>query len=81
MNMNDLNDLRKEVSSVDDEIINLLLDRFCLTHCIGRIKRKLNIPIENLDVEESKLADIPDKLKSIYQEIFKVSKQCQSTIE
>lgn len=79
--MRTLNDLREEVSAIDNEIYVLLAERFAITDEIGLIKKRLGLPIENLEVEARKLAEYPDELKSIYKEIFKVSKQCQSIIE
>lgn len=72
---------RSTVEDIDYEIYKLLERRFEITNEIGRIKKKEGIPIEDLKVEANKLAAVPDMLKSIYQEIFKVSKQCQNTIE
>lgn len=80
MNMTSLEDLREEVQAIDNEIEVLLYDRFVLTNHIGRLKKKLGLKIENLQVENSKLASMPDELKLIFKEIFKVSKQCQTTI-
>lgn len=80
MNISSLEDLREEVQAVDNEIEVLLYDRFVLTNNIGRLKKKLGLPIENLQVENNKLASMPDELKLIFKEIFKVSKQCQNTI-
>lgn len=80
MNMSSLEDLREEVQAIDNEIEVLLYDRFVLTNHIGRLKKKLGLKIENLQVENSKLASMPDELKLIFKEIFKVSKQCQTTI-
>lgn len=80
MNISSLEDLRKEVQAIDNEIEVLLYGRFVLTNNIGRLKKKLGLPIENLQVENNKLASMPDELKLIFKEIFKVSKQCQNTI-
>lgn len=80
MNMSCLNDLREEVKAIDKELEVLLYDRFVLTNQIGRIKKAEGLPIENLEVETSKIASMPDELKLIFKEIFKVSKQCQTTI-
>lgn len=79
--MNTLDDLREEVQGIDNEIEVLLLERFTITDEIGRIKKKHGLPIENLEVEATKLASMTPELRCIYREIFKVSKQCQSTIE
>lgn len=76
-----LNSLRSRVEHIDYDIHKLLMSRFDLTNEIGQIKKENGLPIENLEVETIKLAAIDPKLKSIYQEIFKVSKQCQNTIE
>lgn len=80
MNISSLEDLREEVQAIDNEIEVLLYDRFVLTNNIGRLKKKLGLPIENLQVENTKLASMSDELKLIFKEIFKVSKQCQNTI-
>lgn len=80
MNISSLEGLREEVQAIDNEIEVLLYDRFVLTNNIGRLKKKLGLPIENLQVENNKLASMPDELKLIFKEIFKVSKQCQNTI-
>lgn len=80
MNISSLEDLREEVQAIDNEIEVLLYDRFVLTNNIGRLKKKLGLPIENLQVENNKLASMPVELKLIFKEIFKVSKQCQNTI-
>ncbi|UEP19311.1 hypothetical protein [Klebsiella phage vB_KpnM-VAC36] len=80
MNISSLEDLLAEVQAIDNEIEVLLYDRFVLTNNIGRLKKKLDLPIENLQVENNKLASMPDELKLIFKEIFKVSKQCQNTI-
>lgn len=80
MNTTSLEDLREEVQAIDNEIEVLLYDRFVLTNHIGRLKKKLGLKIENLEVENSKLASMSDELKLIFKEIFKVSKQCQTTI-
>lgn len=80
MNISSLEDLLAEVQAIDNEIEVLLYDQFVLTNNIGRLKKKLGLPIENLQVENNKLASMPDELKLIFKEIFKVSKQCQNTI-
>lgn len=79
--MTELDGLREEVQAIDDEIEVLLLERISITDEIGRIKKKHGLPIENLGIEAKKLASMIPELRSIYREIFKVSKLCQSTIE
>lgn len=79
--MIELDDLREEVQAIDNEIEVLLLERLAITDGIGRIKKKHGLPIENLEIEAKKLAEITPELRCIYREIFKVSKLCQSTIE
>lgn len=79
--MIELDDLREEVQAIDNEIEVLLLERLAITNGIGRIKKKHGLPIENLEIEAKKLADMTPELRCIYREIFKVSKLCQSTTE
>ena len=76
-----LNHYRAQVEDIDYEIHKLLTERFKVTGLIGKVKIELNLPIENLKVEAFKLKAVDPMLKSIYQEIFNVSKQCQSIIE
>lgn len=79
--MNILDDLRKEVQLIDDQIANLLSGRFVVTNCIGALKKRRGLPIENLELEDKKIALMAPELQLIFKEIFKVSKQCQNTIE
>ena len=69
-----------EVEDNDYEIYKLLERRFKVTDMIGALKKKHNLPIENLEVEAFKLAAVPDELKSIYQFIFNESKKRQEVI-
>ncbi|ARW57462.1 hypothetical protein [Serratia phage X20] len=75
-----LDTMRSEVEDIDYEIYKLLERRFKVTDMIGSLKKKHNIPIENLEVEAFKLAAVPNELKSIYQFIFNESKKRQEVL-
>lgn len=80
MSLYSLDNLRNEVSLIDEKIVKLLKKRFVITNDIGTVKKINNIPIENLFIEADKLASIDPMLQSIFEEIFKVSKWRQTTM-
>ncbi|AHY25006.1 hypothetical protein AVV36_gp044 [Pectobacterium bacteriophage PM2] len=80
MSLYSLDNLRNEVSLIDEKIVKLLKKRFVITNDIGTVKKVNNIPIENLFIEADKLASIDPMLQSIFEEIFKVSKWQQTTM-
>ncbi|BBC78086.1 Hypothetical protein KNT65_gp038 [Escherichia phage EcS1] len=75
-----LNVMRNEIEDIDYEMHKLLERRFKVTDAIGSLKKKHNLPVENLEVEAFKLAAVPDELKSIYQFIFNESKKRQEVL-
>ena len=78
-----LADLRKEIDTVDDELVNLLAKRFAVVREIGKLKKLQQIqPLDERrwkDVlqkitEKAKNRDIPqDLVKKIYDEIHKTA--------
>jgi len=85
----DLTQYRSKIAQLDDEIIDLLIKRFELTDEIGIIKKKNNIPIENISVEKQVLERLTAKsnkkidnalVSTIYTEIFNHSKNRQRRI-
>lgn len=83
---NKIKELRNEIDSIDDRIIELLEERFLVSKYIGKIKQ--NFEKEVLDTEREK--EIIDRLaqktkilnretlRLIYENIFKVSRKIQS---
>jgi|TARA_B100001094_G_scaffold83046_1_gene79367 chorismate mutase/prephenate dehydratase len=83
---NKIKELRNEIDSIDDRIIELLEERSLVSKYIGKIKQ--NFEKEVLDTEREK--EIIDRLaqktkilnretlRLIYENIFKVSRKIQS---
>ena len=83
---NKIKELRNEIDSIDDRIIELLEERALVSKYIGKIKQ--NFEKEVLDTEREK--EIIDRLaqktkilnretlRLIYENIFKVSRKIQS---
>lgn len=81
-----MNDLRKKINKCDDEIIELLIERFNIAKSIGQFKEDHELPIEDLQREkeiinhlEGKLSneDAGEYIVNIYREIFAQSKAYQ----
>ena len=77
--MKDLNSLRNKIDKIDNEIIDLLNDRFNVVKEIGEYKKENNIPVEDktreeiiLQILDTKLSDSPykEEIKNIYKELF-----------
>ena len=84
--MKDLNSLRNKIDKIDNEIIDLLNDRFDVVKEIGEYKKENNIPVEDkireeiiLQILDTKLSDSPykEEIKNIYKELFTQSKNKQ----
>ncbi len=78
----DIEDLRTKIDLIDDEIINLLDERFKVTDEIGKIKKNKNILIQDNKREEEILKKIQKKskieeLSTIYKTIISCSKKRQ----
>lgn len=78
INENPLEFFRKEISRIDDEIIELLLKRFDFSCVIGKFKKENKIPIVSVDTYKSvmtkyrfSLADYGEELYSLIHEISK----------
>lgn len=81
-----LNDLRKNIDSVDSEIIHLLCKRFEISKKIGQIKKESNINILDSNREEEVKKGWKSttskglNLLPILESILIVSKQVQSEL-
>lgn len=84
--MKDIEDLRKHIDEIDDEISNLFVERMKLCEEIGKIKAAEHMPVEVSSRENEVIARVtsgkPEKLKKyielLYSEIFAFSKKYQS---
>jgi len=84
--MNDLNDLRKKIDKIDDDIIKLLSERFAVVKNIGEYKKERGLDVFDQDRETAILNKISDKINNpeyrghilkIYAEILNASKSMQ----
>jgi chorismate mutase len=75
-NLNDeqLNEIRKKIDILDNQILELIEDRFELVEKVAQIKKKKNLPIRDLAREEEILdskiqkTDLPEKfVKNFYR--------------
>lgn len=78
----ELNEIRKRIDAIDDQIINLLSERIRLAIQTAGLKSNVEDPAREKEVLERLLslcgdAIDPDFIKLIYLEIFKESKKQQ----
>lgn len=80
--MNSLDKYRKEIDKIDDNIIELLEQRFNLVVEIGQYKKENNLPVFDAKRESAIKKKITtkkyqDSLSNIYDTILKESKTIQ----
>ncbi len=81
--MNNLDNLRKEIDAIDEELLALFAKRFGIVKEIGQLKKAQGIPAQNKEREGQVLKKIGEKArqlslnedtaKSIWMTIFKES--------
>ncbi|TRW27803.1 chorismate mutase [Criibacterium bergeronii] len=81
----DLNNLRKEIDKIDDQIVELFLKRMEVSKEIAEIKKTIGKNIfdgkreqEVLDKVSSKSGEMSDYIKQLYKEIMRLSKDYQT---
>lgn len=80
-----LDKFRNELNSIDDEIIKLFEKRMLISEKIGNYKRENNLGLTDLSREKEVVNALENKIDSkfkfavnpLYEEIFKLSKECQ----
>ena len=74
MNKNVIKELRNNIDKVDDQIFDLILERFDYVEKIGNIKKEMNIPVNDKAREEIIIERLSEKLstKINYKEIKKI---------
>ena len=76
------------MNEIDEQIIELLDERFDLSWEIGGYKKEHSIPVTDQKTENSKLAFIDkiaseenaENIKAVYRKIFEESKKIQNNI-
>ena len=83
----DLTELRKEIDSVDEELIPLLVRRMKLSEQVAEYKLGNGIPVMNGEREREILAkvaersgDTGDAVKAVYAAILEASRALQQTL-
>lgn len=82
----DLNDIRKQIDQIDDEMISLYQKRMSLAKEVAMVKRETNLPLENPIREKEIINRITSSLndeiklfaKQFYETLFETSKAYQS---
>lgn len=80
--MNRLDELRKKIDEIDQELMKLIDERYRLTKDVGIIKAKLAVPVTNNSREEEILNKASnylysDEIVSLYKEMFLLNKNYQ----
>ncbi len=82
-----LDNLRKQIDDIDQQIAKLLDHRLHLCATIGQTKKQKDLPIENSAREKEILNNIkemnlthPNHIQEIMRSIFKESKDLQNTV-
>lgn len=84
--MSDLNDIRKNIDAIDDQIVDLFLKRMDVADDIATYKKENNLPVLDRGRERAKIASIlekvPDDRKtyamSLFNTLFEASRSEQS---
>ena len=84
----DLQDLRKQIDEVDDDLVRLFQMRMDISAEIARYKQQHNIPVYDPKREQQKLCDLAGKVKegrepcvvALYSLLFELSRAEQQRI-
>ena len=69
--MNDLDNLRKKIDEIDDNIVKLLLERFAVVKNIADYKKEHGIEIFQKNRETEILKNIADKIDKTKNQAYK----------
>lgn len=83
-----LNALRAEIDEIDSQLLILLCKRFGVSIRIGMHKKSCDLPVFVPEREELLLNKLskspectfPEEIKSVYTEIFKISRRLQQNL-
>ena len=82
-------ELRQKIDTLDEEIIQLLKKRMGISKEVGKLKEKLDIPVEDMGREQEIIDRLTqqaginlseEQLIRIFTAVFKSSKQIQSWV-
>lgn len=85
--MNTLEDLRKKIDSIDDQLLQLLHERIVVMKQVGQAKKEEHLTIRDYQRESQKIADIEQKasildipqtlVKNIWKLFFEISEEVE----
>lgn len=83
--MRDLNEIRKEINSIDEQLVKLFVQRMDCSKAVAEYKKANNIPILNVDREQEVLdraaaesGDYASYTRRLYEKIMKLSRDLQN---
>ena len=84
----DLNDYRKQIDKIDDELIRLFKERMNAAREIALYKKEHDLPVLNTGREQEILASIKDKAgveldfyaQKLYTTLFELSRAYQESV-
>ena len=84
----DLQELRKEIDAIDDQIVRLFCQRMDVSAKIGAYKKARNLPVFVPEREQAKLSDVSSKatpgmeqaVQELYSRIFQLSRGIQDEV-
>ena len=84
----DLQELRKEIDAIDDQLVSLFCQRMDVSARIGAYKKARNLPVFVPEREREKLDDVASKacpgletaVKELYARIFELSRGIQDEV-
>lgn len=84
----DIQDMRKEIDTIDAQLVQLFVERMAVSARIANYKKSENLPIFIPAREQEKLVDVgkkagedmADYVQKLYATIFELSRQYQSEV-
>ena len=84
----DLQELRKQIDKIDDQLISLFVERMRIAAAIGAYKKEHGLPVLVPAREAEKLADVAKKsgpemaeyTRELYSTLFTLSRSYQQTL-
>ncbi len=84
----DINELRKQIDAIDDQLVRLFVQRMEVAQQIGAYKIANGLPVLDATREEGKLQDIAAKISpeiadyacELYKKLFELSRQYQKEV-
>ncbi len=81
----DIYELRNQIDSIDDKLVQLFVDRMAVSGKIGAYKQTMGLPVMDATREEAKLQDIAAKAGPemadyacmLYKKVFELSRLYQ----